>query len=167
LVYSVAMLIFCWATMYYMAAAGVSASVSSRGSWRSLLATIAGGYGYILLLVFAVGFVYSWMGCLVGPIVGLFMTLGGIVTGNGKIYLIEAICTTASLFISYRLLRAAQIKAHYAKCWIDDCERYGRTFTRSLTRALLKHQEREAAKKEEKKQPAVDSRQARLAPEPQ
>ena len=107
------------------------------------------------------------MGCLVGPIVGLFMTLGGIVTVNGKLYLIEAICTTASLALCYRLFRAAQIKAHYARCWIDDSERYGRTFTRSLTRALLKHQERMAAKKAVGGQLAVERNTPRLAAEPQ
>jgi hypothetical protein len=165
--YTLAMLAFCWSTMYYMAATGVSASVTSRGSWRSLLATLAGGYGYILLLVVVVGFVFSWMGCLVGPIVGLFMTLGGIVSVNGKTYLIEAICTTASLIICYRLVRAAQIKSHYARCWIDDSERYGRTFTRSLTRALLKHQERLAARKVDNGQNPIDSGSPRLAAEPQ
>lgn len=163
LTYTVAMLAFCWSTMYYMAATGVSASVSSRGSWRSLLTTLAGGYGYILLLVLIVGFVYSWMGCLLGPIVGFFLMLAGIVTTNAKIIVIESICTTASLILSYRLVRAAQIKAHYAKCWIDDTERYGRTFTRSLTRALLKHQERQAEQKAESRQHAVDGGAPKLA----
>ena len=149
--------------MYYMAATGVSASVSSRGSWRSLLTTLAGGYGYILLLVLIVGFVYSWMGCLLGPIVGFFLMLAGIVTTNAKIIVIESICTTASLILSYRLIRAAQIKAHYAKCWIDDTERYGRTFTRSLTRALLKHQERQAEQKAESRQHTVDGSSPKLA----
>jgi ABC-type transport system involved in multi-copper enzyme maturation permease subunit len=145
--YTLAMLAICWSTMYYMAAAGVAASVSSRGSWRSLLATLAGGYGYILLLVLILGFVFSWMGCLLGPIVGFMLSMGGVVTTQAKVFVIEGVCTTASLILCYRLVRAAQLKAHLAKCWIDDSERYGRTFTRSLTRALLKHQERVEARK--------------------
>ncbi len=139
-------LVICWSTMYYMAATGVSASVSSRGSWRSLLTTLATGYGYVLFLVLIMAFAYSWMGCLLGPIVMFILDRIG-VTVQAKVFVLLGIGITSSLILSYFLIRSAQNKAHYAKCWIDDSERYGRTFTRSLTRALMKHQEKMEAKK--------------------
>jgi ABC-type transport system involved in multi-copper enzyme maturation permease subunit len=53
----------CWIAMYYMVAAGLWCSVRSMSSWRSLLGTLAIGYGGGLALGFLLSIIGAALGC--------------------------------------------------------------------------------------------------------
>jgi hypothetical protein len=62
----IVMVALCWMGMYFMAAVGLWCSVRSQTSWRSLLGTLAMGYGYGLALIVTASGLFSC--CLLGYI---------------------------------------------------------------------------------------------------
>lgn len=144
LIYAVSTLIMVWASMYYMTATGVWCSVSSRGSWRSLVATMASGFGYFFGILFLFGIAYAWMGCLLGPIFSFFLRLAGFVDVSNAVIMTLSLTTSIGFLLILR--RGAFSKVRYAESWIDDRERYGRNFTRSLSRALVKYEQQRLQK---------------------
>jgi ABC-type transport system involved in multi-copper enzyme maturation permease subunit len=134
------MLLLGWTAMYYMASTGIWCSVSSRSSWRSLVATVGTGYGYCLVIVAVVAFAYLWLGCIIVPIFLLVLSCFGVKTVPVEVML--GLFVVTCLLLGWLLLRKADTKLWYAQAWIDNEERYGRTLTRSLARALRKHYER-------------------------
>jgi ABC-type transport system involved in multi-copper enzyme maturation permease subunit len=145
LTYTICSSLLAWAMMYYMAATGVWCSTSSRGSWRSLVATLGTGYSYFLVLATLFGLLFLWLGCTIVPIIVFFVRLAGV--GEHTVALTIGITITAAVGMAWTLYRRSENKISDARTWIDSEERYGRTFTRSLTRALRKHYEQLAERK--------------------
>jgi ABC-type transport system involved in cytochrome c biogenesis permease component len=133
---TLALLLLAWTAMYYMASTGIWCSVGSKGSWRSLIATLATGYGYLLLILFLIALIYLWASCGVFVVVLFLLKLLGI-TPNSAAYILLSVLT--SVILSWFLWRASYPKLDKARAWVDEHERYGRTFVRSLTSALRKH----------------------------
>ena len=146
--WTVAVIIIAFAQMYYMASTGVWCSVKASNSWRSLFATIASGYGYGIGLVAAFGFVYLFLSCTVLPFVYLFLRLIGIKDPSADAVILT-VTTVATVLTAFLLVRSGDTKVHYAKEWIDAQERYGRTITRSLTRALRSYAERKEQRRKQ------------------
>src|SRR5262249_23171901 len=69
-----ALLLLTWTAMYFMAATGVWCSARSKSSWRSLVATLGTGYGYLLFILLLFGLVFLWASCGIGAVVGLFLS---------------------------------------------------------------------------------------------
>lgn len=128
------------AMVFYMASTGVWCSVTSASSWRSLVATLAFGYGRIAGLLTLFAFVYLFVSCGVFPFVFFFLHLMGVDSISHAMLLSASLVASAGM--TFLLVRNGDTKIHYARSWIDAEERYGRTLTRSLTRALLKHYEK-------------------------
>jgi ABC-type transport system involved in multi-copper enzyme maturation permease subunit len=149
LTYTLASILLTWAMMYYMAATGVWCSTSSRGSWRSLVSTLGTGYASFLALATLFGLLFVWLGCTVVPILVFIVRLLGV--GEHTMALTIGVTVTVAVGMAWVLYRRSENKISDARTWIDSEERYGRTFTRSLTRALRKHYEQLA---ERKKRPA-------------
>lgn len=134
--------------IYFMASTGIWRSAEARGSWRSLVATLARGFGYvfgwIIVVAMAAGIA---IGCLTLPFIGMIVDAMGLGNFLGKYW--SALVTLVCLVLAWRLHGAANLRLWYAQTWIDEHERYGRTFTRSLSRALRKHQEKVEASRRE------------------
>jgi hypothetical protein len=135
-IFTLSLLLLTWTAMYYMAATGLWCSVRSKGSWRSLVATLATGYGYLLVILFLIALVYLWASCGVFVFVIFLLKLMG-VTLTFAVSIILSLLT--SLSMSWFLWRASYPQLDKARAWVDEHERYGRTFVRSLSSALRKH----------------------------
>jgi ABC-type transport system involved in multi-copper enzyme maturation permease subunit len=155
LLFTASLLLLTWVTMYYMAATGLWCSARSKSSWRSLVMTFAIGYGYFFGMASILALIYLWTGCVIGPFVAFVLMLAGITSLT--LGLTITFCLVTSLALGWLLWRASYWKIHYAESWVDEQERYGRTFTRSLTSALRKHYERLAQQHPE------ENHQTRLA----
>src|SRR5262249_10331740 len=99
--------------------------------------------------IFALLFV--WLGCTIVPVIVFFVHLAGV--GEHTLALTVGVSVTAALGMGYVLYRRSENKISDARTWIDSEERYGRTFTRSLTGALRKHYE-QLAERRKQRQPA-------------
>lgn len=64
-------LVSTWIMMYFMAATGIFWSICSTSSWRSLLATLAAGYGYAIGIYFASTTVFLLSFCFVFPLLAV------------------------------------------------------------------------------------------------
>jgi len=136
--YVVCTLFLAWVGMYYMAATGVWWSVSSTSSWRSLVGTVATGYGYVLAILILVAFASLAsslpLALVVASIIGLTnFTLGWKLS----------LCATSVCILGLFLWKASQKKLSFARRCIDAEEREGRTMSQTLTRALRKLHERD------------------------
>jgi ABC-type transport system involved in multi-copper enzyme maturation permease subunit len=147
-VFTVSLLVVTWASMYYMGAVGVHCSARSASSWRSLAATFGSGYGYTLVFLVLLSFVYTWLALVIVPIISFILTLMRVTVSLLTVEL--GICVATALVTSWFLYRRGLNKVSDARAWVDDHERYGRTFVRSLTRALRKHYERLEEKQRER-----------------
>jgi ABC-type transport system involved in multi-copper enzyme maturation permease subunit len=136
-IFTLSLLLLTWAAIYYMAATGIWCSVSSKGSWRSLVATLTSGYGYLLAILFGFSLVYFWFSCGIGSFVFFFLTLVGLTNVSFAVWII--LCIPTCLGASWLLWKASFPKLDKARAWVDEHERYGRTFVRSLANALRKH----------------------------
>jgi ABC-type transport system involved in multi-copper enzyme maturation permease subunit len=132
------LLLATWAGVYYMAATGILCSARSRSSWRSLLATLASGYGFGLGLVCLFSLAYLWVMCL-GQVVLAILALFG-VQDQGMV-LTGSLSVVGMIGLAWWLWWMARAKVAAAEDWVDQ-ERDRRTFTRVLARALRKHAER-------------------------
>lgn len=132
-----------WVSIRYMAATGVWCSVRAKTSWRSLITTFASGYAYLLGTLSLLAFFNFWLGCTLIPVVTLVMRMGGV--SDPTMGLAITIVIMTALALGWMLIRRADRKISDAKAWIDGNERYGRTFVRSLARALRKESERRGA----------------------
>jgi ABC-type transport system involved in multi-copper enzyme maturation permease subunit len=137
LVFALSLLLLTWAAIYYMAATGIWCSARSKGSWRSLVATLITGYGYLLGILFLFSLVYFWFSCGIGSFVFFFLTLMGLTNLSFAVWII--LCIPSCLGASWLLWKASFPKLDKARAWVDEHERYGRTFVRSLASALRKH----------------------------
>jgi hypothetical protein len=135
------MLFLTWVAMCYMAATGTWCSVSSTSSWRSLVATLATGYGHLLAILTLVAIASMASSCVLVPLAWLL--LASLPIGSIFDALTLAFCSVSVSFMAWRLYRAAQIKLFRARNCVDNEERYGRTLFRVLTRALRKQYERD------------------------
>jgi ABC-type transport system involved in multi-copper enzyme maturation permease subunit len=140
MIITAALVALTYIAIYYMAATGVTCSARSRSSWRSLISTVVTGFAYWLAALMGLGFVYLWLGVTLGPLVEFILRLGGIVKFDFPLEV--AGCVTTCVAVAFFLWRSSDKRIAYAKVCVDDNERYGRTFTRSLERALIKHYER-------------------------
>jgi ABC-type transport system involved in multi-copper enzyme maturation permease subunit len=130
------MLLLNWVGMHFMAATGVWCSVSARGSWRSLVASVASGYGYCLAVLSLFAFVNLWLGCTLVPILSFVVSLMGV--KNITLGVTIPACLISSIGMAWFLWRSSEKKIALARAWVDANERYGRTFVRSLANALRK-----------------------------
>jgi hypothetical protein len=134
------MLFLTWVAMCYMAATGVWCSVSSRSSWRSLVSTLATGYGHLLAILTLVAMASIASSCIslaLAWAIAFYLPIG-----SSRDALALAFCSIGVLFMAWRLYRASQIKLSSARSCVDSEEREGKTFSRVLTRALRKHYQR-------------------------
>jgi ABC-type transport system involved in multi-copper enzyme maturation permease subunit len=130
------LLLLTWVAAYYLGATGIWCSVRSQSSWRSLLATLASGYGFGLGYVFLSWLTYFCVACVAFPF-GLFLAEAG--TSEGVLRLLLFLFDlTMSLLLAWLLWKAAELKLHLATNWVDDHEREGRPSTRARTRAMRK-----------------------------
>jgi ABC-type transport system involved in multi-copper enzyme maturation permease subunit len=136
--YVVCTLFVAWVAMYYMAATGVWWSVSSTSSWRSLVGTMATGYGYVLLIMVVVAFLSSLSSIPLALALASMLGLSNFALGWQL-----ARCATTVCILAWFLWRASQRKMSSARRWIDAEEREGRTMSQTLTRALRKIHERD------------------------
>jgi ABC-type transport system involved in multi-copper enzyme maturation permease subunit len=136
-IFTLSLLLLTWAAVYYMAATGIWCSVYSKGSWRSLVATLTTGYGYLLGILFLFALVYLWFSCGIGALVFFFLALVGLT--NLSFAVAVALAMPTCLGISWFLWKASFPRLDKARAWVDEHERYGRTFVRSLASALRKH----------------------------
>jgi ABC-type transport system involved in multi-copper enzyme maturation permease subunit len=141
---TLATLLLTWAGMYYLGATGIWCSSRSLSSWRSLLATLATGYGYSLAVAFALVVIYVWLGC-VAAFLKLFLALAGVADVDAAFHLIFG--SAASLGLAWWLRRGALIKIGKAEDQVDILERSGRNFAGVLARALRKHAEKLEARR--------------------
>jgi ABC-type transport system involved in multi-copper enzyme maturation permease subunit len=139
-IYVAATLALSFTAMHYMAGTGLLCSAESKSTWRSLAATLALGYGYFLVAAAALSTFYLWLGCVVGPIVMFLLRLIGIVSIAEAVWLAAAVTTCAGLSVTF--WRASARRIDEAEYCVNTHERYGKTLTRSLSRALRKHEER-------------------------
>jgi ABC-type transport system involved in multi-copper enzyme maturation permease subunit len=148
--YTLSMLWLTWASMYYMGATGIWCSVRSGSSWRSLVTTLATGYGYgfVVLTLFALA--YLWAGLVIGPVIAFFLLMIGI--KDLTLGVVITTCIVSCVGLSWFLWRASDTKIAYARAWVETNERYGRTFVRSLSSALRKHYQRLEEQEREKKE---------------
>jgi ABC-type transport system involved in multi-copper enzyme maturation permease subunit len=140
LIFTVSLLLLTWTAIYYMAGTGIWCSVRSTGSWRSLVATLTSGYGYLLGILFLFALFYFWISCGIGALVYFFLTLAGLTNVSFAVWI--TLCVPTCLGMSWFLWKASYPKLDKARAWVDEHERYGRTFVRSLASALRKHYQR-------------------------
>jgi hypothetical protein len=76
---------------------------------------------------------------------------------------ILGVVVLSALYLAWRLHKSADHRLWLAQTWIETRERYGRTFTRSLTRALRNAQERRERKA---KEAALAAQVSRLRDDP-
>ncbi len=155
LLLTIAIIVIDWAAMVYMAAAGVHASAHAQSSWRGLVATVAGGYAYCFGLMALLAFAYVWLGCILGPLVWVFLAILGYTNVTYAVTL--SVCMSAAVGLTWLFWRRAVIKTGNAEFWIDSHERYGKNFVRSLTMALRKHYQRLQERRRQKGQPVDQS----------
>jgi hypothetical protein len=124
-----------WVAMYYMGATGIWCSVRATSSWRSLLATLASGYGfgfgYLCLFWFAFGF----LSCFCMPFVGL-MRANDVL---GVLFMVAFWLLYAAGFLTalcWALWKSAQLKLQNAARWVSNHEREGR---RKQPRKWIRH----------------------------
>jgi ABC-type transport system involved in multi-copper enzyme maturation permease subunit len=137
---TLSLLLLTWAAIYYMAATGIWCSVRSKGSWQSLVATLTTGYGYLLGILFLFSLVYFWFSCGIGSFIVFFLTLVGLTNLSFAVWII--LCIPTCVGASWFLWKASFPKLDKARAWVDEHERYGRTFVRSLASALRTHYRR-------------------------
>jgi ABC-type transport system involved in multi-copper enzyme maturation permease subunit len=137
---TLSLLLLTWAAIYYMAATGIWCSVRSKGSWRSLVATLTTGYGYLLAILFGFSLIYFWFSCGIGSFIFFFLTLVGLTNLSLAVWTI--LCIPTCVGASWFLWKASFPKLDKARAWVDEHERYGRTFVRSLASALRTHYRR-------------------------
>jgi hypothetical protein len=142
--YTLATLLLTWAGMYYLGATGIWCSSRSLSSWRSLLATLASGYGYGLALAFTLVVTYVWVGCA-AAFFTFFLTLTGVPNVDEVYHLIFG--AVASVGLAWWLRRRALIQIQKAEDQVDILERSGRNFAGVLARALRKHAEKQEARR--------------------
>lgn len=135
----VSLLMMTSAGTYFMTANGIWCSARSRSSWRSLLSTFAVGYGYVFGLLMIFSLMGIWLSCAMLP-VRLMLGWAGIANADSIITMFFG--TLCSGIYSWVLWRAGQGRIFYAEKWVDANDRSGRTFARSLERALRKHAEK-------------------------
>jgi ABC-type transport system involved in multi-copper enzyme maturation permease subunit len=143
-VISAGLLLVAWTALYFMASCGVWCSAFSSSSWWSIVGTVARGYGYCIWITLIVAGCYAAVALLLAPVIRFVLTQAGVADVPEWIWLVIASCTFA--YLAWRFHKAADLRIWYAQTWVDDRERYGRNFVRSLTRAMRKHQERLDAK---------------------
>jgi ABC-type transport system involved in multi-copper enzyme maturation permease subunit len=162
-VFTVTLHLLTWTAMYYMASTGLWCSVRAKGSWRSLLATLTTGYGYLLAILFLIALVYVWASCGIFVVVIFLLKLVGISATAGMSIVLSLL---TSLIMSWFLWRASYPKLDKARAWVDEHERYGRTFVRSLSSALRKHyQHLEERRRHEDREPHMLTSPANVATE--
>lgn len=153
---SLAMLLIWGMALFLFTSTGIWCSAFARSSWRSLVATVARGYGFFLGILTIIGLVYLAAACVLSPVMGILSNFMG-VTSVPEDALLGVIMVT-SLYLAWRLHKAANTRLWLAQTWIDTRERYGRTFTRSLTRALKNARERQEMRKKTAELAAVSRR---------
>jgi ABC-type transport system involved in multi-copper enzyme maturation permease subunit len=141
LLLTAAMLLLWTTVLFFMASTGVWCSAFSSSSWRSLVATVARGYGYFLGLLTLVALIHLGLACVLSPVAGILANVMGVTSVPEDLILGLVIIT--SLYLSWRHYKSANDRLWLAQTWIDTRERYGRTFTRSLTRALMNAKQRQ------------------------
>jgi hypothetical protein len=140
LLFTLSLLLLTWSAIYYMAATGIWCSARSKSSWRSLVATLTSGYGYFLGVLSLFALIYLWASCGIGALVFFFLSLVGLTNLSSAVWL--TLCIPTCLGMSLALWKASFPKLDKAKAWVDEYERFGRTFVRSLASALRKHYQR-------------------------
>jgi hypothetical protein len=151
--YTVSTVLSAFAAMYYMASTGVWCSVKSESSWRSLLLTLGTGYAFAVFVGSGYAFLYGVAACTITPFLFFFLRLVGI--QNLELAAVITGTVVGTLGTLWTLLRWADMRVHSAKEWIDAQERYGRTLTRSLARALRKYAERQEQRRREQQAAAA------------
>src|SRR5207244_11761119 len=98
------------------------------------------GYRYFLGFLFLVALILGWAGFGIGVIL---LVILGVAGGRDPSFVFPIIaCLGTCLGIAWFLWRAAYPKLDKARALVDEHERYGRTFVRSLASALRKHYQR-------------------------
>jgi ABC-type transport system involved in multi-copper enzyme maturation permease subunit len=134
------LLVLTWAAVYFMAATGIACSARSLNSWKSLLATLLSGYGYILCILFVLPFAFTCSACLSLPLAFIGMFVGGGLGFQAAAEIGFFILSTA--VITWLLRRSALLRLADAERTVEEDERFGKNFVRVLARALRRHAER-------------------------
>jgi ABC-type transport system involved in multi-copper enzyme maturation permease subunit len=131
--FTILLLLWTWVGAFYMGATGIGCSVRSQSSWRSLLATLASGYGFGLGYFFLGSVAYVCFGCLAFPVLAFLRVSTSPVILQLLFFLYNL---AAGLIFAWMLWKAAELKLHLAANWVDDYEREGRPSTRARIRAM-------------------------------
>lgn len=140
MIWALAMLVLWSMVVFYMVSTGVWCSAYSRSSWRSVVATMARGYGFFVAVLTIVALVHLALICMFVPIISFLVTWTGSEEWAEDALLMIGVAGCG--YLAWRLYQAAETQIWLAQAWIETHERYGRSFTRSLTRALKKAQAR-------------------------
>jgi ABC-type transport system involved in multi-copper enzyme maturation permease subunit len=134
-VYTSVFMILAFTFIVYMSALGVLYSARSASSWRSLAATLGSGYAYLFTGLVVAALCYECTCLLLSPV--------GFDLGYA----------VALLVFARMMWRRAGRLVTEAETFVDVNERFGRSFTRSLARALRKMETVQAQKQKEGDQP--------------
>jgi ABC-type transport system involved in multi-copper enzyme maturation permease subunit len=131
-----------WLAMCYVGAAGLWCSVRSKGSWRSLLGTLAFTYlgGFVLYCVLTA--ISAIVAMVLVMILEVFQSLGGTITPAGvgrfvarwmEVYAVAFCFTLAGAFalLTWQLLKAAEYRVgvlERTKQWKNPARRSSRSF---------------------------------------
>jgi hypothetical protein len=102
-----------------------------------------------------VGIVLLALSCFFVPIISFLLLLAR--QNEVPEWVWYVLAAGICIFLAWRLQQGAELRLWYGQSWIDERERYGRTFTRSLTRALLKHQQKIDAELRSRSTPALEN----------
>ncbi len=138
MIWALAMLVLWSMVVFYMVSTGVWCSAYSRSSWRSVVATMARGYGFFVAVLTIVALTHLALICMFAPIISFIVTWTGSEEWAEDALLVIGVA--GCCYLACRLYQAAETQIWMAQAWIETHERYGRSFTRSLSRALKKVQ---------------------------